>query len=74
MIFSNNVLLKNFSQPLVEYFTDVPFNLIYLKSEMFNKSYFNISLIALFFYNIISINIKHFQQILDCNKKLNLIG
>ncbi len=41
---------------------------------MFNKSYFKNSLIAPFFYNIISINIKHFQQILDYIEKLNLIG
>jgi hypothetical protein len=74
MIFNNNALLKNFSQPLVEKYTDILFTLIYLKSEIFNKSYFKTSLIALLFYNIISINIKHFQQILDYNKKLNLIG
>ena len=74
MIFNNNVLLKNFSQPLIEYITDISFNLIYLKSEMFNKSYFKNSLIAPFFYNIISININHFQQILDYIEKLNLIG
>jgi hypothetical protein len=74
MIFNNNALLKNFSQPLVEKYTDILFTLIYLKSEIFNKSYFKTSLIALLFYNIISINIKHFQQILDYNKKHNLIG
>jgi len=74
MISNNNVLLKNFSQPLVEWVTDQSLNLIYLKSELFNKSYFKNSLIAPFFYNVISINIKHFQQILDYIEKLNLIG